>query len=1274
MSKKCSDVEFLIKNLAEETAKDDLNYKRIDDMHNTMPKQDPDPQVRKFFQALGDLGTSMINKIKKYPIGQIYTNREKYILREKQVKNLLAQHIRDTPTRERVDLVLKINSMIQVDPFNEALANIIGKELMMGVNFRALAEAGTPVKVHIPSGVPDISTLPLEQLRVIYGYLIEGWNGRGDEFIQGRWKTNLMFEFYLPKTVARKAGSVHLIKFMEQLYKRSPNKRGLINSVMNPSPHAVDIPREQMKRVLVHPVTGKPKIPILSRHMAGFNEFDQYYANMYQRLNAGGKNVFSNVDEVFKMVHHFKTGKAFMRVDPDHFGEVYMHGRDTQSPSIGSDGGYAKFPNGDIMFDWRGQDYEQGELARLRAEGKDIPYGWYVEPYLTESGEHVIFEKQHAEEFDTALQQNDDLNAEVMDVAIPRWQKIDTRGKALVEELTKQGRRYDEDLPHMLKVLIAQQDAYENAIDENEHQYVSQNINEIIDIIPEKWLMDKYNQTLDELLQLTYAKKLVIVDDYLDDEPNFVQDIRRVRRQIGWKNFTDKEGNIVVGRVARRYTTRQLHMSEYGNMMIEAIEKLDRNISALDVAAQYYPELGEDNVSFEDRNAAGSRSNDLKVARAGIREAYARFIHSDWINDPSEEIEVFKGPHEKFFRAIKHFISGKFERTDRNLQTVYIGALMHNITQTELLMDLAEAWVAEPNPALKDWMINKFKQSFNSLDAEGSFAGVRFSTRSFANALHLNPHSTRKFLLGLKRFLVTANLSNWTQGLQQLPSHVNKMLTSGYDKWLEARVDAQKEVNIKMMMDKGVFAFEDVIELMLLNEGDDVNREVHQRVLRDLKKDLDNAREKGDDGVVRSIQARLKKVKQTPQVTLLQKAATWAITGKVTTFATDTTAMKAAKELLRNMNPWSLAFTEKNLRSTTYMMGVNKYLEAGGNINDPEAHLWGMAFMNHTDMFLGTEGVGDNFGNDIMQFFNLVSVWRTQKMSYDLQTMKKTWMSLKPTDKGKIEGNATAMYDWLKYSIQTMSMPFLVGGGGAGGYAAYATMTQGINPMLIHSVGPLAAIALGGAAGYKMMDMIPLTSPEGKQAFRMSNPIAAKGIAEFWLHLGMSVGTNLILFSDIALNPVVSGISGVGWMVELIRKNSYQTHAGKPMSSLSSPLSNSFISMMIIMFKALSALDDEEEYEDMWTDFARGISSFTGIGSMFLLSLILSIFDNVEKEMPYKHKSPKDGPFEDFIDIIQPEVLEQVPLWDTERFIKESIREVERTLIPAKRKLHRTPN
>jgi len=1216
---KCGDLDKLFDGLAEGQKDFDAEIERVAEEHGGW--YDQNEEAGRWSQALRDKINAKTTKMAQSSFMSSLTNREQYIMNQDEIRSLLKKHFkgssrkRNERNREKALLVEQLKGLMADHQFDEMFINGLALQSLVGPDQEALTSIGEPVKKDNLTGNIDISTLPLESLRVMMGEVRESFRGSMSNDMMTSLSTRLKLEWLLPDTIVKLSGSPAYYNFHKRLQSVRNREKALNNTFTEPL--STDKPAGQ---TIVHSETGIKKFEGLKRHKAGMNQFVEFLDNFYPIFNSLDSGQIRDSVEMWEIINDYRRGQIFFRTDKDHFGEMWAYGsrdesgenfigRDKPSPKTNKNGDFKRYPNGDIMRDWVGQSYTMEQQEENKRNKKNIPYSWHITPYRSSTGQHVKLTKKHAQMFDALNQQLDEMFDEIYDVMDDSWSRIATRLQKLVDSTDRKLLK-DPNFPDMLKSLIMRVDSINQVADPNEQV-------EIKDLIQ----------------QHGKIQRGMAVEIGIDgtSQPN--------------RTLFDANGDSVEVRQYRRYNPTQYHMAEIPNAILGALENLDREIDGLTIAV-------ESADTKQEKMGLLKRTQTLMEAKAGIQRALDKFEHSDLIDDIHEEHEVFMMPFEKHFKTVKDFIPAKYIRRDKNVWPQYIKSLVHNLTNTELMVDLLEAYLAEPSELFKDHMVNQYRKATGSIDAKGSFMGYRWSTREMGVGLgkifgksNINPYAVRKFFLQSKRYMIGANLSGFLQGAQQLPSHINKITNVGYDNWLNAYVDSQKAENIKLMYDRGVFSFEEVIENMMLNQSDDAATEATKKVIRDLEQDIKKANS-GEDKY--ALQNRLKKIKQIPQVTLLQKFAQWAITGQVPGYKTDSTPLKAFKTAMRAMNPFSLSVTERNLRGTTYMIGINGAVSFGYDRNSKQAHDLGIWFMNQTDMYLGAEGVGDRFGNDLMQFFNLVSIWKTQKMAYDWRSLKHMFRSFTPdpvTGKGKPERVGIAMYNMMKYSMLTMAGPASILLGGAG-----AVATGVLNPSSLNSLFGLALIGGGMTAGWTAQQWMGIGTNQ-REMLRLANPKGSKGLKEFWLHMGMSTISQLILFSSIASGWATSGVA-MG-ILAAMRSTSYRTNAGSFVGALASPLYNTMISLLIV---AARALDDEEESKnDRYKDWMRVVSNLTGLGGAFMLTVLMAFLDKGENQkLPTKGKKRTDGPKDDIVDMLQIEALEQLPLFDHKEILKKS--------------------
>ena len=1159
MSKKCTEVDHLVEELAEAQKEDQLNYERIDNANSGWYNQATGG--KSFKQALGDFINNKTNKGLTKLKRDERTPREAYVAQEKEIQKLVNKHFKTTDNKEKAMLITKLNSLMYSDEFFELMLNDIAMEMATKYDMETLASVGEPIISDPTSGKIDISTLPLDAVRVLNGYVGQALGG--EEFVMSKLSTRLMFEWYLPKTIVRRSRSAPMYKYMEKMMSYRNRAKALSNTFMR----ALSMERLGEKTIVDETMETLKirKFENLKRHQAGLQDYLDHITDRYAMFNQGGNTQFQTPEEMWKFVDDFRRGKVFFRIDPDGFGEFYMFDQDRPSPKMGKNGKFETYENGQIQFDWKTKSWNKEQLAKLKEKKELAPSAFglgYVLPYKTENGKHLKLSKEDAREFDALMHMYDGMFEEIIDTMTPLYLNQYDR----IDKIQQAYPRFEKGLPQVIKIIHARITSLEK-----------------------------------ELRESGLEANRVKASDVL-------QEIRSVGKKEYENTHYLEDGSIIKVKQYRRYQPSQMHMAQIPQALEEGRDRMQAEVDGLRIAAEF----DEDGASPEERMSMIDNINVYETHIAGLTKALYDYDYNERMIETDEDYDAFRLPWNSTFESVQNFIPAKYRRTDKNLYTNYLKSMVKNYSHLELMVDLLEAHMQEKNPALQEYMTNRFLVATGNIHAKGRFMGKASSTFSQAQFLskatggYVDPHRIRKLVLGAKQWQVGSTLSGITQGAEQLPSHFLKIANVGYDAWVTAMVDAQTPENQKLMYDKGVFSFEDVIENMMIGLADDADQEVYRTVIRDLKKELRNTK---DGNLKARLQNRLKKVKQTPQITFLQEYVNWALSGKVSIYKTDSIPLKLFKSALGAMNPISISVTERHLRGVSYMIGVNQAVRMGHKRDSAFAHKMGVEFMNKTDMYLGAEGVGDRFGNDILQWANSLSIWSTQRFGYDIQSLKQLGYALTPTNLPKGQGYAKMMYDITRYSALQLTGPASVVGGAIGAVAMAPDLGVLAN---------MVAIGAGGTAGWKAQDYLGVGTTQ-RTAMRKSRPIVAGGIQELIMNVGMSSLIGAVLYSDILTKSGLVTSVMMKKVIDGMRGANSRMGSGGFVSALGSPYWRTIIASILLGY----AISDEDERKDLYDDINNLVRSVGGMGYSTLLALMYMFVeeeDNIATKQEYSRK------------------------------------------------------
>ena len=304
-----------------------------------------------------------------------------------------------------------------------------------------------------------------------------------------------------------------------------------------------------------------------------------------------------------------------------------------------------------------------------------------------------------------------------------------------------------------------------------------------------------------------------------------------------------------------------------------------------------------------------------------------------------------------------------------------------------------------------------------------------------------------------------------------------------------------------------------------------------------------------------------------------------------------------------------MQWSERSVRATSFQIGVNQAKEAYGvSSNDDLAIDMGIRMVEELDFSLGAEGVGDMFGNDIMQWLMHVRVWSVQRMAYGKDAYINAWRSVKPyADEEKFakrfENNTKASWEYIKAltttfmgSGLTMSAPLMAG--------LSAGATGGLLPGL--------AGAVAGFGGAKAVQKV-MGIKERQKALRFDNPDMAKASQMLLFHGAFAALYDFVIFNANMNFGTFAGVVALG------KKIGWRTGAHKFGPSFAAPELRFALMSMAMMFKA-SREDDELDKHD----FVKLVGSAAGIGYMQIMYLVLSMFEDHNAIVKGSYEKQKD--------------------------------------------------
>jgi len=1084
----------------------------------------------KFDQALTDFNNSVSNKVASAGV-KIY-ELDKTTLNEKKVKKLLdkAMSYTESEKKEQAMMVTKLLSQIRHDSDFKAIAEDKILEQTKIIDFDGLRKNGYQINIDSITGLPNLYQIPLTSLRTIYNDLIPAMNVNEEGRVLGLMDNNIAFEWFLPKNVLRSAKKASILRFKNKLYKY-PNE---INRIVSSYESPIDID-VRAEKSLVHPGTDIPVINNLRRTQVGLTGIlETFDASGYKRFKQS--DMVGNTRQMYKLLGDLMLGKAFIRIDKEGYGKVYKFNNEVPK---------GRYDTGDTQFDWTGKDFTNEELESINQKNPKFTHRSYVEEYSFEGFKPIALNElavseegyDYANTIDASLQAIDNIFKEI--------------GLDMQDGFDKVQKRFD----RIIK------------------DFKSKNIEMPKEIFGE------------------LEKDIINIKDQAN-ELNQQNQILRLREKT---QFTDtyalKDGTEIIGRRFYRYFPRMYFNHNLGDALITALDKINRDLENLEVAI--YPNPTPTKETEKRRYKSIERYQDLLKAKVHLQGALDRYRESDGQLYKDDDLPDVLRPFEKHFKALSHYIPFEYVRTDKQVYGDYVRRMTNNLVRSQLMLDMLEAYGDAPTKSFQNYVVNQYRKAFGSINSEGSFMGKRFDMNDLAKMVPgFDGDRLRKYV-NTSRSLQTFNvLGGWLSGPSQLASMVNKYMSVGYDVAMEAWVDSQFEVNQKLMLKAGIMSFNDMIENHYLMQGNPDEIESYKKVQKKYKDKI----ARGDNVDLAKEVLRLVKRKNTAWANRARTLANYAISGEMKFTPDDNNLVKVGKLVLslrKNLLPMTV--TERIVRSTSFMIGVNQAINSGAakDINDPVAVDWGVRFVQDLDFMLGAEGVGDMFGNDIMQWFNHMSVWRIQRMSWGKDVYKNAFMSkYAQTDLNRISKSSKASWEFIKALLVTMMGSGATIGGPLAGITAGAT------------VGGVIGGGIGGAIGYATAKGMHSMSDfkERQRVLRLANPNLAGGAQMFLFHGLMSALYDFVLFNA-DLNFGTMG--AIGQMLRTGKNFAFASQSYKAGTAFTSPLFRVGFAAAHLLYKALS--DDDEVQSDDWV---KMFGATFGIGAMQLVYGAMAILED----------------------------------------------------------------
>ena len=1202
MNKKCSGSARAVKEISDlldshNNETEEVFVKNLASLRNA-PENSPE---KKFYTAIKQKSEGKIKRFikggaKVTKKGQVVKNK----LLEPEVKKLLKRYFKNSPDKQnRILLSMKLTSLAASDPAIKDLIYRTAAERQHNIDYTLLSKVDEPVMYDLENDAPDLSTLPLSILRIINRMVTEALNYTSGFELRSQWRHNLFFEFTLPKNVGEKALSMPLNRWLRTVENFKNEKDAYANNFMRPKNY-----KDDNEALPIDPYTNKPikNVESTRRHMAGIPELISHVYNFFGVINAPNKRTnrikyqFENHSDLFEFFSDYRNGKAMFTKGENGNFNVYAFGRDRKVPTG------KKYPNGNLVFEWKGKDYTKEQKKKFEKEGKKVPVGNYLEPWRTtnENGYQGVLEftEEQAREWELINRAFDRISNEIYESLIKRSNQLEKDWKELSRTVS----------PIMLEKLP--QDA----------------VNTLKRIVNLKETLEP--EIFDEL-QIIQKKRQKLV----------------IGTQSGQETYYNEEGDKLIGFPVERYYPDRYFKADLPEIFRDVIKRLTSEIDSLKTSASWNEfqsisdELGEENTSNIDRREALEQLHRAEENKANMERSLYNYLLNDEIYGPEDRYDSIVLPFIKEFKSVKNFIPSIHKRKDPDVLPNYVASVTNTLMDGELALRAVKSIVEEKNAILQNYILNSYLKVTGSPDSKGSFFGITWTDRGFAKTFGMNPRTHIGMIQNAKRITTFNLLGGMTQGIQQLPSMVNKVAEAGLTNTIQAYLDSEKPFGQELLFKAGIFNFqetmENAMENVLAGNVAKIEKERIQAAFLRAKQNIKKLKLKeGNRETVTEIKEQIYLYEK--EISKLDNGYIKQLSKDLSNYAINGAGSPPLEDGTTGENVWwgfkalsnliPITKTEKILRGTSFFIGYNKYMEAHPGLDkfDINAIKAGIAFMNQTDMFLGMEGVGQQFGNEILRFVNSITVWRNQKVGNTFRTVKDMFFSFIPAPEeiggeNRVNAYSKASLDFVKHLYyQNARLLNMAGGASVAKLGALDPAVEAFYKSDPHSALTTASLILGGYAGYALTDKVGITAK--KRMLQTLNPRGSSGIMQMLLNTGFAVGTKVFMYSTAGMSLLGAGM--VAKMAKIVKRKTFQLGGNQIASGFNDPVYLFVVSA--IMALARLEDDDEKNFENTIRVFLTG----TGVGGAAIVQFFLAMlgYESGKKE---------------FINILKPENINQ---------------------------------
>ena len=378
---------------------------------------------------------------------------------------------------------------------------------------------------------------------------------------------------------------------------------------------------------------------------------------------------------------------------------------------------------------------------------------------------------------------------------------------------------------------------------------------------------------------------------------------------------------------------------------------------------------------------------------------------------------IFINSFAKHFRSISNLIDTDFRRYDSDVLTDYISETASQLKRRDVAIELLKLMINTlDNPKTMYNAMNLFKRSFGFSDAQASLLGIRYTDDSLANSLSkigipLNSNSFNRSLRIMSSYNIGNLLIGPADGLQNFSSSLQDMFQDGTREWFSAVHEySSSPTKWEKEAEKyGVIVWVKFQEGFIEKEFRTGEISAYREHKKRLKKALKNINDEVDPiKAKKRLKEELAAVKDVfpgPVFRFFKRMADFAVTRKVDYLKDDSdlnVLVKIGATVYEKLVP-SIQRTETILRTISYIIGKRKAQrllrrhftqekEKDDLIGDMAA-----SYVFITQFGLEQQNVGDFWGSTPGKLLGGLTIWKTQKVSWDFNTVRQLKNSfLKP--------------------------------------------------------------------------------------------------------------------------------------------------------------------------------------------------------------------------------------------------------------------------------------